>query len=173
VRTDGQQALMKKIQTAYSTEMAPSNLEIDSLKLPEEPLQIGYDVTINPDAGSDLFYFNPMMAEAYKENPFKAADRKYPVEMPYNMDETYTLNMDIPDGYEVDELPRSVKVTYNENEGFFEYLMVKNGDNVQMRSRVKLKKANFKPEDYASLREFFAFVVKKQSEQVVFKKKKA
>jgi hypothetical protein len=34
-----------------------------------------------------------------------------------------------------------------------------------------LKKANFKPEDYNSLRDFFAYVVKKQSEQVVFKKK--
>jgi len=173
VRSDGQQALMKKIQAAYSGEMSPSNLEIDSLKQPEQPLQIGYDVAITPDAGSDLFYFNPMMAEAYKENPFKAADRKYPVEMPYSMDEVYTLTMDIPEGYDVDELPKSVKVTYNDNEGYFEYLIVKSGENIQMRSRIKLKKANFKPEDYGSLRDFFAYIVKKQSEQIVFKKKKA
>ncbi|HEY4335864.1 MAG TPA: DUF3857 domain-containing protein [Puia sp.] len=173
VRTDGQQALMKKIQTAYTGEMTPSNLEIDSLKQPEQPLQIGYDVTIAPEAGSDLFYFNPMMAEAYKSNPFKAADRNYPVEMPHSMDEIYSLTMEIPDGYVVDELPKSAKVTYNDNEGFFEYLVVQSGDNVQMRSRVRLKKATFKSDDYASLREFFAFVVKKQSEQIVFKKKKA
>jgi len=173
VRTDGQQALMKKIQAAYSTEMTPSNLEIDSLKQPELPLQIGYDVAITPDASSDLFYFNPMMAEGYKENPFKAAERKYPVEMPYSMDETYTLTMEIPDGYEVDELPKSTKVTFNENEGFFEYLIVKSGDMIQMRSRIKLLKANFKPEDYSTLREFFGFIVKKQGEQIVFKKKKA
>ncbi len=113
---DGEQSLMKKIQTSYSSEMTAANLEVDSLKQPEQPLQIGYDVTINPDAGSDLFYFNPMMAEAYKENPFKAAERKYPVEMPYSMDETYTLTMDIPEGYAVDEIPKSAKVTFNENE---------------------------------------------------------
>ena len=173
VRTDGQQALMKKMQAAYSAEMTPSNLEIDSLKQPEQPLQIGYDVAITPDASQELFYFNPMMAEGYKENPFKAADRKYPVEMPHSMDETYTLTMEIPDGYEVDELPKSTKVTYNENEGYFEYLIVKSGDIVQMRSRIKLLKANFKPEDYSTLRDFFGFIVKKQGEQVVFKKKKA
>jgi len=35
-----------------------------------------------------------------------------------------------------------------------------------------LKKANFVPEDYDTLRDFFAYIVKKQSEQIVFKKKK-
>jgi len=34
------------------------------------------------------------------------------------------------------------------------------------------KKANFLPEEYELLREFFSMVVKKQSEQIVFKKKK-
>jgi hypothetical protein len=33
-----------------------------------------------------------------------------------------------------------------------------------------LKKANFNPEDYATLRDFFAYVVKKEAEQIVFKK---
>ena len=72
----------------------------------------------------------------------------------------------------VDELPKSTKVTFNENEGSFEYLIAKSDDGIQFRSRIQLKKANYKPEDYAGLRDFFAFVVKKQSEQIVFKKKK-
>jgi len=42
---------------------------------------------------------------------------------------------------------------------------------VRLRSRIKLKKANYKPEDYNTLRDFFGFIVKKQSEQIVFKKK--
>jgi hypothetical protein len=113
-----------------------------------------------------------MLNEGYKENPFKSADRKYPVEMPYAMDETYTLSMDIPEGYVVDELPKSTRVLFNDDEGFFEYLIVKGDGNIQFRSRIKFNKANFKPEDYASLRDFFGFVVKKQSEQIVFKKKK-
>jgi len=113
-----------------------------------------------------------MLAEGYKENPFHAADRKYPVEMPYAFDETYVLNMEIPDGYVVDELPKSTKVTFNDDEGFFEYLTAKDGSNIQFRCRLQLKKANFKPEDYATLRDFFGFVVKKENEQFVFKKKK-
>ncbi|MBS1662258.1 MAG: DUF3857 domain-containing protein [Bacteroidetes bacterium] len=173
VKEKGQQEFSKGIQTAYSGEIGFSNLELDSLKQPDMPLALAYDLTIKPDPSNGVFYFNPMLSEGYKENPFKAAERVYPVEMPGVIDETYILNMDIPEGYEVDEIPKSTKVAYNDDEGYFEYIVVKNADNIQFRSRLQLKKANFKPEDYNTLREFFGFIVKKESEQIVFKKKKA
>ena len=172
VKEHGQQAFLKKLQTGYSADAAISNLEIDSLQQPDQPLNIVYDVRLTPDSTSDLYYFNPMLAEEYKENPFKSAERVYPVEMPFAMDETYTLTMEIPKGYVVDELPKSAKVSFNTDEGFFEYLIAKGDQEVQFRSRIKLKKANFTPEDYATLRDFFAYIVKKQGEQIVFIKKK-
>jgi uncharacterized protein YfkK (UPF0435 family) len=39
-----------------------------------------------------------------------------------------------------------------------------------MRSRLIIKRATFLNEDYQSLRDFYAFVVKKEAEQIVFKK---
>jgi hypothetical protein len=173
IKTSGRDAFVKTRETAYTGEVAVSNFEIDSLQLPDDPLQVAYDLRITPDSGADIFYFNPMLSEGYKENLFKAAERQYPVEMPFAMDETYTLNMDIPEGYVVDELPKSAKVLFNADEGFFEYLIVKGDDGIQFRSRIRLNKANYKPEDYSTLRDFFGYVVKKQSEQIVFKKKKA
>jgi hypothetical protein len=79
--------------------------------------------------------------------------------------------MDIPDGYVVDELPKSVKVAFNVDQGYFEYLLAPQGGIIQMRCRVRLNKATFSPEDYSSLRDFFAFIVKKENEQIVLKKK--
>lgn len=171
VRDKGEKEFFKKVQAAYPGEWEISNSSIDSLKIIDEPVTVNYDVQFKAD-GEDILYFNPMMSEAYKENPFKAAERVYPVEMPYGFDETYVLNMDIPAGYVIDEVPKSTKVTFNGDEGFFEYLIAKDDNGLQFRSRIQLKKANFKPEDYATLRDFFAFIVKKQSEQIVFKKKK-
>ena len=173
IKTSGQKEFAKKIETAFTGDESASNCTIDSLQRPDDPLQVSYDLRVMPDSGSDIFYFNPMMGEEYKENPFKAAERKYPVEMPFAMDEIYTLNMEIPDGYVVDELPKQAKVLFNDDEGFFEYLIAKSGDGIQFRSRIKLNKANFKSEDYSTLRDFFGYIVKKQSEQIVFKKKKA
>jgi hypothetical protein len=163
--------VFKDIQTAYGSDFEIENAEIDSLEKLEYPVKIHYDFNFK-NADEDIIYFNPMLSEGYKENPFKSAERKYPVEMPYALDEMYSMSMEIPAGYTVEELPKSARVVLNEKEGLFEYLIEKNDLGIQMRSRVKLNKAVFTSEDYNTLRDFFAFVVKKQSEQIVFKKKK-
>ena len=82
------------------------------------------------------------------------------------------MNMEIPNGYQVDEIPKSAKVALNENDGIFEYLIQKGPTNIQMRVHLKLNKAFFPTDDYATLRDFFGYIVKKESEQIVFKKTK-
>jgi len=66
---------------------------------------------------------------------------------------------------------KSASVSLNETEGSFEYIIAKDDSHIQLRSHIKLNKATFNPEDYGALRDFFACIVKKQSEQIVFKKK--
>jgi hypothetical protein len=146
--------------------------EIDSREKLDDPLTVKFDFSFTTVSNPDILYFSPIVSSPFKENPFSAASRKYPVEMPCPIDNFYVLTMEIPEGFVVDELPKSVKVAYNGDEGYFEYLIQANGTNVQLRSHVKLKNASFSAEDYNSLRDFFAYVVKKQAEQIVFKKKK-
>jgi Domain of Unknown Function with PDB structure (DUF3858)/Transglutaminase-like superfamily len=160
----------KKIQTSLGSDYTIENFGVDSLKKCEFPLTIRYDFDLKSLSNGDILYFNPMLSEGYKTNPFKSMNRLYPVEIPYKIDETYTLTMDIPNGYQVDELPKSARVAYNENEGMFEYLIQKGPSNLQMRVHLKLDKAFFPVDEYSNLRDFFAFVVKKENEQIVFKK---
>ncbi len=164
--TDG---YFKKVKSSYNFDINIKEPGIDSLKGSDEPAMVHYDFSFKPE--ENMIYFNPMMTEGYKENPFKSAERQYPVEMSYTTDETYLLNMEVPKGYVVEEIPKSAKVAFNDDEGFFEFLVQNSGESIQLRSRLKLNKATFLPEDYAGLRDFFAFIVKKQNEQIVFKKK--
>ena len=78
--------------------------------------------------------------------------------------------MEVPKGYKIEELPKSAKVMLNEDEGMFEYIIGESGGHIQLRCRTIIKKANFEPEDYQTLRDFFGYIVKKQAEQIVFKK---
>ena len=172
IKEHGEKDYLKKLQALYTGDATVADLELDSLRLPDQPLEIGYSLHLTPDAATDVYYFSPMLGEGYRANPFKSEVRSYPVEMQHAMDETYTLTMEIPSGFVVDEIPKSTKVSFNTDEGFFEYIVVKDDNQVQMRSRIKLRKANYTPEDYSTLRDFFAFIVKKQGEQIVFKKKK-
>jgi hypothetical protein len=165
---DSKTDLLKEIASGMPAEVTASDLNIDSLKAYEEPVNVSY--TLKFDFNEDVVYFNPLMGEAMKKNPFTSAKRLYPVEMPSKVHEVFVLNMEIPKGYTVDEMPKSVRYKLNEDEGMFEYIFAKSADRVQMRCRIDLNKANFNDEDYEPLREFFSFVIQKQSEQIVFKK---
>ncbi len=171
IKEKGKEAFAKKIKTSFGSDFNVQEIGVDSLKELDEPVQVHYNFTLE-NMNDDIVYFNPIMSEGYKQNLFKSAERFYPVEMPFTMNETFVFNMEIPKGYVVDELPKSAKVSFNESEGMFEYVIAKSENTIQLRSRVILKKANFSPEEYNSLRDFFGYVVKKHSEQIVFKKKK-
>lgn len=158
----------KDLKKGFNFDATITNTSIDSLTLLDEPVAINYDLSFKPD--EDILYFNPMLGEAITENPFAAAERIYPVEMPYKVDKTYIFNMEVPKGYMVDELPKPTRVSFNENEGMFEYLIAADQQRIQLRCSFKLNKANFLPEDYESLRELYSFITEKEGEQIVFKK---
>ena len=157
---------------SFNSDYIITNTGIDSLTQLDMAATIRYDFSYKISSDDSVVYFNPMISDVYKENPFKAEERKYPVEMSYLLDAKYMLNMEIPKGYVVDELPESAKISLNENDGSFEYTIEKDAFHIHLLSQIKLNKATFQPEDYSKLRDFFAFIVKKQSEQIVFKKRK-
>ncbi|HZG23005.1 MAG TPA: hypothetical protein VEZ17_00425, partial [Chitinophagaceae bacterium] len=170
IREKGESGFFKALEAKYSNDFVIQQHGIDSLGVLEQPIVVHYDFSLK-NMTEDIVYFNPMMDEGYRENLFKSADRKYPVEMPYVMNKTFILNMEVPKNYAIEELPKSAKVEFNGGEGFFEYLIGRTGEGaIQLRSRIVLNKAYFPPEDYNSLRDFFGHILKKHNEQIVFKK---
>lgn len=158
------------LKKAYAFEITMQEKNIEDLKEYEKPVKVKYEFDFKVE--DDIIYFTPLLTEAYKNNPFKAEARNYPVEMPHAMQETFILNIETPKGYEIDELPKSSRVMLNETEGMFEYIIGKTNDGIQLRSVIKINKANFTNEDYQTLRDFFGYIVKKHAEQIVYKKKK-
>ena len=165
------QQYMTDLQASSSNDVIVSDMRIDSLKNPEDPIRLHAGINIQSLAANDIIYFNPVLWGNYRTNPFSAAERKYPVEMPYPVNQVYILNMEIPTGFIVDEFPKSARVSFNDGEGSFEYLVQKDEGGIHLRSTIHMSKAFFDPDEYDSLRNFFGYIVKKQSEQIVFKKK--
>lgn len=142
---------------------------ITGLKDLDHPLSMNFQMRV-PVGSDDHFYFSPMLNSGLAKNPFTSAERNYPVEFPFIFDDTYVMNMEIPEGYEVEELPKGTRVKLGENDGLFEFMIQKNDHSIMLKSFLNIKKATFDPEDYNSIRDFYAFVVKKQSEQIIFRK---
>lgn len=166
-----QSEIDQELSQGLPSSFESSNFTIDFLKEYEQPVEISYDIKLKEeDFDQDIIYFNPMLSEGIKKNPFVSVERKYPVEMPFCLNEVYIFSMQIPKGYMVDEIPKSTRVQFFDTEGGFEYLINKKDNQINMRSKVYFNKATFSPDDYEVLRDFFAFIVKKHAEQIVFKK---
>ncbi len=155
---------------SFPQEFQVNNVVVDSLKDRDDPVSVKVDFRIKAPEDADFIYFNPMLADTRKNNPFHAGTRKYPVEMPYTTNDSYILTMEIPEGYKVEELPKSARISFNATEGMFEYLVQVNNNLINLRSNLQVNKAGFSNEDYQSLRDFYGFIVKKHAEQIVFKK---
>jgi transglutaminase-like putative cysteine protease len=171
VKDKGKEEFFKEVEKAFGLDIKILSPSIDSLKNYETPVALHYDVEFLTN-GESTIYVNPMFGEGYKKNLFTAAERYYPVEMPYTMDETFVLSMEVPKGYEVDELPKQMIAKVDEEgSGLFEYRISNSQGRISFRCRIKFNRSLYLPEEYPNLREFFNMVVSKQSEQIVLKKK--
>lgn len=159
----------KSLSNSFSMPAEMTNVSIDSLRQFEQPATIQYD--INFDLGNEnIIYFNPLINEVLKENPYVSGSRINPVELQYASSEVFVLQMEIPKGYEVQELPKSVKADLNGTDGTFEYRVANTDGQIQLLCKLIIRKTVFQPEDYQNLRDFYAFVIRKENEMIVLKK---
>jgi hypothetical protein len=88
------------------------------------------------------------------------------------MDELFVMRMEIPKGYEIEEMPKPARVLLGDGDGSYEYLFQTDDESIQFRSRLVLKRTYFQADAYQPLRDFYTVVMKKQGEVIVFRKKK-
>ena len=140
----------------------------DSLAQPDAPLGMHYDMSYH--FTSKTVYFYPIMHERIANNPLPNPERHYPVEMPFRLDNSYVLRMEIPKGYVVEELPKSARYSLEDGGGYYEYLIESDGKAINFRMRLRLNRTNYPVSDYKALRDFYSLIIEKEKEQMVFKK---
>jgi transglutaminase-like putative cysteine protease len=132
-----------------------------------------HEMEINNHATSagDVIYLNPFLMLQKPSNPFKLEKREYPVDFGFSNDEVYLANINIPEGYIVDELPKSEVFVTPGNGTKYLYNVVVTGNTIILNSTLSIKKSLFVQDEYPSLREFYNQVVAKQAQQIILKKK--
>jgi hypothetical protein len=148
--------------------------ELESVDDITTPFVAKHNLTVNDfsNVAGDKIYFNPIMYNPQKENPFKNPERKFPVDFAAMVEENFVANYTIPEGYMVEEIPKGAKVTLPEDGGKFVYMIgVTAEGKISISSKVSLKKATYYAEEYEALRAFYDQIVQKHAEQIVLKKK--
>lgn len=121
-------------------------------------------------SGGNNFYINPFIESQLLENPFKLEKRQYPVDYGSLQDKTYMCKIIVPDGYVIDELPKSKVMALPNNTARYLYNVNVMGNTINITSSFQINRTLFVQDEYPNLREFYAQVVAKQAEQIVLKK---
>ncbi len=132
-----------------------------------------YDFTKNDIqlAENEIISINPLLFAAMKTNSFKQETRKLPVEFSYPYETRVNLNLNIPEGYIVDEMPESVKYTYEDNLASFSYLVRQTDNTLQLTYRFNLNTCIVPAANYEHLRDFWSKMFAKNNEFITLKKK--
>lgn len=139
---------------------------------PEEILdeQFKGTITENVTLAGDMIYFNPCLYEKYEENPFKTEERSYPVDFAYPRDYKIVYTYTIPNGWKVEEMPKSVSFKLENNGCRFLYNVQQVSDKIVFSQSFNINHTIFLQDNYKALKEFFKQIVAKQQEQIVLKK---
>lgn len=138
----------------------------------EKPFQVECKLNTNTyaDVIGEFVYLQPMLGRGFDENPFKLKERTYPVDFARPMQWEYSLNFKIPDGYQVESVPKPVRFALPEKGGSFLFQTQQAGPFLQLKSVVIIKQTKFSPKEYLSIKAFFDYVTAKHGEQIVLKK---
>jgi hypothetical protein len=149
---------------------APS---FDATEQNAAPLSISYEAELPglAQAVGDFLYFNPILAPFFGENPFKLAERNFPIDLGYPIDLQSIYLLDLPEGYAIEELPESARVTLPDDGGRFDYMASETRPGqIQVVHKINLTQFRFLPEEYANIKQYFDIMLQRQGEQIVLKR---
>ncbi|MTI87391.1 MAG: DUF3857 domain-containing protein [Balneolaceae bacterium] len=172
IKEDGAEEYAREHLLENLLEVKVDTIETSNLNSPELPLKTKSSFTGRGDVKmmDDYLYINPNFLLKYTDNPFKDVDRKYPVTFPYTFKENFIVNLKIPEGYIIDELPKSRILRLPGKAGEFRWITQKNGDRITIVNSIKLDKRYFEVKEYEYLQQFYTQLVKVHQSPLVFKK---
>ncbi|WP_321435887.1 DUF3857 domain-containing protein [uncultured Bacteroides sp.] len=115
-------------------------------------------------------YLNPMIFPHLTKNQFIKETRKLPIEFSYPQTFKLTCVLDLPEGYQVEELPESIKINLDKEGCSCTYRIQLIDNQIQLQYIFSLKRIIYSKDEYASLRNFWGTIVDKNNEQIVLKK---
>lgn len=146
-------------------------LNLDSLgSALGELYEVEIDVYDNLD--HNRLAFNPVLFDRFVTNPFKLAERAYPVDWGMPSNRRYILNMHLPPGYVIEGAPQAVSIGLPNKGGQFLTDFTQDGDNFIYSNVIQFNKSVYAPEEYPYLKELYNKIIASEKAEIVFSKKK-
>lgn len=154
-----------------------SSLSIDSFNLFNDdldslPLQQNFRFNF-PVSGTGEYRFIPLnLFSGFQQNPFVSDKRFSDINFSFKRVIVMTTVLDLPKGYKVDAVPKSIKVINADETVLFSRELFNDEQSGKIMSRIKMdfKKSFYTPEEYDDIKAFYKTMFDILNEQIVLKK---
>jgi hypothetical protein len=167
----GEKKYVAQLTAAHSGWEVPS-YTLSGMAEVAQPLALRYELrqAATTSSTAQEFYIKPLEAFGEQQNPFRHAQRSYPVDIGMLQQEAIMLTISLPAGYTA-ELPKPATLMLPDKGGRYVYIASSpTPGTVQLVSRLTLDKPVYSAEEYQALRELYRQMLAKQAEALVIKK---
>jgi hypothetical protein len=166
-----QDSNIKRIEEEYSN-IDVEGVTLQNVKNVYQPLieEVVFKKSSSVDIIGDKIYFSPLFMFGIRNNPFKSEKREFPIDFNFPIEEKHMLFIKIPDGYEIESLPVSTVLEFEQNMLNYKYQIKNVNNSIQISHSFSINSSLISSEHYQLVKDFFIKMVEKNNEQVVLKK---
>lgn len=162
----GEVALKGKLESEGYQLISPVTVQNQHEK--SKPYKMSYSFRVKPDTADNKIIISPFYHEIGKKNMFSQDKRTYSVDLIYPNKKLFYTTLDIPEGYTVNILPKSLNINNDQYE--LKYNAVRNGNQVMVSLEYYFKWSLYPVFDYQKIKFFFSRVIQKGNENIVLEK---
>jgi len=148
-----------------------TNMELNDIDENEKPLSKKYDFVLENELeeGDELIHFSPILFPDFKENPFVKDHREFSIDFQYPYSLYYTYIYTIPEGYVIDEIPQTVRVSNVDQSINLLYSVSANKTTITVMQKFDIKNTIYFPQQYEDIKSFFDYFISQQSKPILLK----
>jgi hypothetical protein len=117
--------------------------------------------------GSSLI-FKPFFDLPFQNNELIQDKRNYPVELVFRTNTEFEMNLNVPEGYKITNLPEN----YTVSNDLIEINLSINNDleNVSVIGNYNFRQSIYQAKDYKEIKEYFTIIIEKFNQEIVLEK---
>jgi Domain of Unknown Function with PDB structure (DUF3857) len=125
----------------------------------------------NVEIINNKIYFSPLLIFVNNNNPFKQEIRNCPIDFEFLKEKNFNITIEIPEGYEIETLPKSINISSGENVLNFKFQIENSENKIQLLINFNSNKTIVSRDFYDIIKDFYKQMIEKQNEKIVLVKK--
>jgi len=142
-----------------------SNFKINNFDNIKKDLDVKFEFSM-PIMNIDSSVFIEPLLGLGMSNPFKASERKYPVDFIYPFEYDYIITIQVPKGYKIKSVPKPARVVMPDDSGSYMFYVQQRDNILQIIVKLAFNKTYFETDQYEILKKFFSAVEDYQHQNI-------